>query len=89
MSALDPSSGLPGKEYAKDAEAASGRNLHVRATGVRGGGELTEGLWRISLGAADGWTLRAGTEDDRGRSPGCSATRNAAWHGPTAGLPGE
>jgi hypothetical protein len=66
MSALEPSSGLLGKEYTKDAEAASGRHLHLRATGIRGGAELTEGLWRISLEAVDGWTLRAGAEDDRG-----------------------
>jgi hypothetical protein len=66
MNALEPSSGLLGKEYVKDAEAASGRHLHMRATGVRGGSEVAEGLWRISLGAVDGWTLRAGTEDDRG-----------------------
>jgi hypothetical protein len=66
LSALDPSSGLLGKEYAKDAEAASGRHLHMRATGVRGGNEVAEGLWRISLEAVDGWTLRAGAEDDRG-----------------------
>ena len=65
MSALEPSSGLLGKEYAKDAEAASDRHLHIRGTRARGG-EATEGLWRISLGAVDGWTLRAGTEDDRG-----------------------
>jgi hypothetical protein len=66
MSALEPSSGLLGKEYAKDAEAASGGHLHIRGTGARGEGPVTEGLWRISLGAVDGWTLRAGTEDDRG-----------------------
>ena len=66
MSALEPSSGLLGKEYANDAEAASDRHLHIRGTRVQGGGEATEGLWRISLEAVDGWTLRAGTEDDRG-----------------------
>jgi hypothetical protein len=66
LSALDPSSGLLGKEYAKDAEAASDRHLHLRATGVRGGSEVAEGLWRISLEAVDGWTLRAGADDDRG-----------------------
>jgi hypothetical protein len=66
MSALEPSSGLLGKEYAKDAEAASDQHLHIRGTGVRGDGAITEGLWRISLGAVDGWTLGAGTEDDRG-----------------------
>ena len=31
MSALESSSGLPGKEYAKDAEAESDHHLHVRA----------------------------------------------------------
>jgi hypothetical protein len=66
LSALDPSSGLLGKEYAKDAEAASDRHLHIRATGVRGGSEVVEGLWRINLEAVDGWTLRADAEDDRG-----------------------
>ncbi len=66
MSALEPSSGLLGKEYAKDAEAASGQHLHIRGTRAPGSGEATEGLWRISLGAVDGWTLRAGTQDDRG-----------------------
>ena len=66
MSALEPSSGLLGKEYARDAEAASDRYLHIRGTGVRGDGAVSEGLWRISRGAVDGWTLRAGTEDDRG-----------------------
>jgi hypothetical protein len=66
MSALDPSSGLQGKEYAKDVETASDRHLHMRATGVRGGSEIAEGLWRINLEAVDGWTLRAGAEDDRG-----------------------
>ena len=66
MSALEPSSGLLSKEYTKDAEAASGRHLHLRATGIRGDAEITEGLWRISLEAVDGWTLRSGAEDDRG-----------------------
>lgn len=66
MSALEPSSGLLGNEYAKDAEGASGRHLHIRGTGVRGDGAVTEGLWQISLEAVDGWTLRAGTENDRG-----------------------
>ena len=35
MSALEPSSGLLGKEYAKDAEAESDHHLHVRAAGGR------------------------------------------------------
>ena len=66
MSALEPSSGLLGKEYTKDAEAASELHLHLRATGARGDTDGTEGLWRIGLAAVDGWTLRAGAEDDRG-----------------------
>jgi len=66
MSALEPSSGLLGKEYTEDAEAASERHLHLRATGARGDAEGTESLWRIGLAAVDGWTLRAGAEDDRG-----------------------
>ena len=65
MSALEPSSGLLGKEYAKEAEAESDHHLHLRATGGRG---AAEGLWRINLEGVDGWTLRAGTaaEDDKG-----------------------
>jgi hypothetical protein len=68
MSALEPSSGLLGKEYTKEAEAESDHHLHVRAAGIRGNGETVEGLWRISLGSVDGWALRAGAdaEDDRG-----------------------
>ena len=70
MSALEPSSGLLGKEYAKEAEAESDHHLHLRAAGSRGAGETAEGLWRISLGAVDGWALRAvagrDVEEDRG-----------------------
>jgi hypothetical protein len=68
MSALEPASGLLGKEYAKETEAASGYHLHLRAPGVRGDGQATEGLWRMSLETIDGWTLRANvdTEDDKG-----------------------
>jgi hypothetical protein len=66
MSALEPSSGLLGKEYTKDAEAESDHHLHIRVTGD-GDGPAT-GLWRISLEAIDGWTLRAAgeTDDDKG-----------------------
>ena len=68
MSALEPASGLLGKEYAKETEAAAGHHLHLRATGVRSNGEVAEGLWRVSLETIDGWTLRstADAEDDRG-----------------------
>ena len=66
MSALEPSSGLLGKEYTREAEAASTRHLHIQATGSRGDAEHTGGLWRISLEAVDGWALRADAEADRG-----------------------
>lgn len=68
MSALEPSSGLLGKEYAKETEAESGHHLHLRTSPARD--SAAGGLWRISLEAVDGWTL--GTEaavgggDDRG-----------------------
>ena len=69
MSALEPSSGLLGKEYAKETEAESGHHLHI-LTGPARDGEVVAGLWRISLEAVDGWTLdaeaAAGSEDDRG-----------------------
>jgi hypothetical protein len=70
MSALEPASGLLGKEYAKEAESESDYHLHVRGTGARRDGEVSEGPWRVSLGAVDGWALRAradtGAKDDRG-----------------------
>lgn len=64
LSALQPASGLLGKEYAREVSAEEDRHLHIRATGPGG-----EGLWRISLDAVDGWTLgTAGEEakDDSG-----------------------
>jgi hypothetical protein len=72
LTALEPSSGLLGKEYAKDTEAEADHHLHIAAEGSSGA-RAGEGLWRISLEAVDGWTLRAaatgpghGTEDDKG-----------------------
>ena len=53
MSALEPSSGLLGKEYVKETEAESGHHLHIRTCPGRGG-EIAGGLWRISLEAVDG-----------------------------------
>jgi hypothetical protein len=65
MSALQPSSGLLGKEYAKEVEGGSDSHLHLRAVG-----DGAERPWRISLEAIDGWMLRTaadtGAEDDRG-----------------------
>jgi hypothetical protein len=67
MSALEPSSGLLGKEYAKETEAGASHHLHILAGPGRDG---AEGLWRISLEAVDGWSLgadaTAGSGDDRG-----------------------
>jgi hypothetical protein len=34
--------------------------------GLRGDGEVSEGLWRLGLESIDGWTLHAGAEDERG-----------------------
>jgi hypothetical protein len=68
MSALEPSSGLLGKEYVKDTEAESGHHLHVRTEEGR--------LWRISLEAVDAWTLPPPTgrhRTVRDRSPACLA----------------
>ena len=62
LSALQPTSGLPGKEYAKDVDAGSARHLHIRAYA----GE--EGLWRLSLAAVDGWKLGALDADPEGRT---------------------
>lgn len=71
LGALEPGSGLLGEDYAQDAAAESDHHLHLRPAGLRSGDELTEGPWRISLEAVDGWTLRAweaveGDAGDRG-----------------------
>jgi hypothetical protein len=69
MSALEPSSGLLGKEYAKETEAESDHHLHILTSPARDGAAAA-GLWRISLEAVDGWTLGAEAAlsggDDRG-----------------------
>ncbi len=51
LSALQPASGLLGKDYAKEVDAESGHHLHIRATGNG------EGLWRLSVESVDGWTV--------------------------------
>jgi hypothetical protein len=66
MGALEPSSGLLGKEYSKDTESESDHHLHIVGIRGRDSGELSEGLWRISLEAVDGWALRAGAGDAEG-----------------------
>jgi hypothetical protein len=63
LGALQPSSGLLGKEYAKHVDSESGHHLHLQAAGK------DEGLWRVSLEAVDAWTAgdSAGTgADDSG-----------------------
>jgi hypothetical protein len=68
MSALQPASGLLGKEYAHEVSAETGHHLHLRG-GVTGGDEL--GLWRISLAAVDAWSLRSpdGNRAQDGKGP--------------------
>ena len=46
----------------------AGHHLHLRTTGIPGDDDRAEGLWRISLEAVDGWTLRAaaGGQQDKG-----------------------
>jgi hypothetical protein len=67
MSALEPTSGLLGKEYARDVDSESDYHLHLRAARMAGAGGDAEGLWRISLPAIDGWTLGAAADrDERG-----------------------
>ncbi len=70
MSALEPTSGLLGKEYLKDVQDESNHHLHVRAARLASDGSGTEGLWRISMHAVDAWALRATADpagqDDRG-----------------------
>jgi hypothetical protein len=58
MSALEPSSGLLGKEYTKETEAESDHHLHILTSPARDG-VVAEGLWCISLEAVDGWILGA------------------------------
>lgn len=66
MSALQPASGLLGKEYAHEVSAEAGHHLHLR--GSRPGAGDEAGLWRISLEAVDAWELQpaaaAGLHDE-------------------------
>lgn len=73
MGALEPSSGLLGKEYANQVGDASGHFLHFRAAA-----NGAEGLWRINLDSIDGWVLRAAgkaaDQDEKGPFKGLFAT---------------
>jgi hypothetical protein len=63
LSALQPASGLLGKEYDKEVSAEADHHLRIRAVGHE------EGLWRISVEVVDGWALGASgeeTQDDAG-----------------------
>ena len=61
LSALQPATGLLGKDYAKEVDAGSGSHLHIRSAG------RDEGLWRISLASVDGWTVgSSAAADDKG-----------------------
>jgi hypothetical protein len=77
MSALQPSAGLLGKEYAKDVEGESGHHLHLRAVG-----DGHEGRWRISLESVDAWVLREAADttgdEDQGLAPPLPAPTTAA-----------
>jgi hypothetical protein len=55
LSALQPTSGLLGKDYAKDVDSESGHHLHIRSAGG------DDGLWRINLESVDAWSAGAST----------------------------
>jgi len=63
LSALQPASGLLGKDYAKEVEAESGRYVHLRGARLAPAGDEAEGLWRIDIGAVDAWSLPAAAVD--------------------------
>jgi len=64
MGALQPGSGLLGKEYPKEVDAEAGYYLHLSTDDIPGDTRHAEGLWRISLAAVDAWTLRAKLDPD-------------------------
>jgi hypothetical protein len=57
MSALEPASGILGREYTKAVSDEAGHHPHLRG-GEAAGDEL--GLWRISLKSVDAWSFRSG-----------------------------
>jgi hypothetical protein len=58
MSALQPETGMLGKDYARDVTAESAHHLHIRSAASDG-----DRFWRVSLEAVDGWTLDADGEE--------------------------
>ena len=74
MSALEPTSGLLGKEYAKGVADESEHHLHVRAARLASDGAGTKGLWRISLHSVDAWALRTGADTTGAATTGADTT---------------
>ncbi len=77
MSALEPSSGLLGKDYVKSVEAESGYFLHLRAASLAGDGTADgdgdgESLWRVGVSDVDAWSLPPATG-----APGARGARDA------------
>jgi hypothetical protein len=70
LSALQPETGLLGKDYAKDVEAETGHYVHLRAADVADRGDQAEGLWRIDIGAVDAWGLPATATGPEGGEDG-------------------
>lgn len=76
VAALDPSSGLLGKDYAQDADAEQDHYLHLRGAHLQPKAAHSDGLWRVSLRAVDGWNLHG------------LAAAGESRQGPFAGLMG-
>ena len=91
MSALEPSSGLLGKEYTKEAEAESDHHLHVRAAGSRAMAGLPRACgvsaWGQSTDGPCAPSPARMRRMTRGRSRACSALRNRS-HTRPPGTPG-
>ena len=77
MSALEPSSGLLGKEYAKETEAESDHHLHLRTSPARVGAAARAcggSAWKPSTAGRWARTPPPAARTTAGRSPACSAT---------------
>lgn len=61
LTALQPTSGLLGKEYTSEVSTESGHHLHLRGTHDRAPDDR---LWRISLESVDAWSLRNADADE-------------------------
>jgi hypothetical protein len=65
MSALQPGTGMLGKDYARDVTAEEAHHLHIRSVASDG-----DRFWRVSLEAVDGWTLDAGDDENGAQDRG-------------------